>query len=247
MTELIETTSPNLAINISERPAHTLASAVEIEGVGLHTGAEVSMRLTPAEVGSGIQFVRTDLPGQPVVKASFDHVVSTNRCTTIANGPAQVHTVEHLMAALGAYRIDDVIVEISAAEPPVAGGNSVQFVRMIEEAGLVARSSVPVYHLSRPFAWQEGESSIVAIPDACYRVSYMLHYPRVPLLHSQYVSFAIDSETFKRELAPCRSFALFEEVEKLRAAGLIRGTSLESGVVIDGNRVLNEEGLHFEN
>lgn len=241
---MTECATPSLLT--SKRTAHTLGGESEIAGIGLHTGRKVVMRLLPAELGTGIRFRRTDLPGQPEIPAIFDNVQSTIRATTIGVGEASVHTVEHLLAALRAYHIDNCVIEISEAEPPVAGGCSVDFIRMIKEAGIVDQEgSVPILRLDRPVYWSEGQVHMVALPAEEYRISYTLHYPHSPALRSQYYSLAIDSESFEQELAPCRSFALYEEVEPLLEAGLIKGTSLESGVVIKGDAILSKGGLRF--
>jgi UDP-3-O-[3-hydroxymyristoyl] N-acetylglucosamine deacetylase len=246
MTDTAETTTFDADLLVGERTARTLGGAVELSGIGLHTGHRVDMRLCPAGVGEGIRFRRTDLPGQPEIPARFDCVQSTTRATTIGVGEASVHTVEHVLAALRAYHIDNAVVELSEAEPPVAGGCSVEFLRMIEEAGIEEQAaSVPILRLDQPVYWSEDEVHMVALPAEEYRISYTLHYPHSPALRSQYFSLAVDSESFKRELAPCRSFALYEEVEPLLEAGLIKGTSLESGVVIKGEAILSKEGLRF--
>ncbi len=246
---MVEVCDPQVSFDpqlvVGERKSRTLGRAVSISGVGLHTGNEVTMRLLPA-AGGGIRFRRSDLGGGIEIPALFKNVTATQRATTIGVEGAAVHTVEHVLAALRAYRVDHVVVELSEAEPPVAGGCSVEFVRMIEEAGVVEQeTTVPILRLDRPIYWSEGQVHMCALPAEEYRVSYTLHYPHVEALGSQYYSAAIDAEIFKKELAPCRSFALYEEVSALLDAGLIKGTSLDSGVVIKGDAILSKEGLRF--
>ncbi len=216
--------------------------------MGIHTGKEVSLSFCPAPEHSGIVFQRVDLPGKPTIPAEVEYVQDTSRCTTIGVGSCQVLTVEHVLAALYAYQIDNLCIQVSEGEPPVGDGSSKPFVAMIEEAGIEEQESVTsVAFLKQPVSFTQGDTHLVALPSEEYRVSYTLHYPNTPVIRSQYYSLSIDAHSFKEEIAPCRTFALYEEITKLMECGLIRGGSLENAVVIKDDVIFSKEGLRFPN
>lgn len=232
--------------NADYRKQRTLKHPVEFSGIGLHTGVEVGMRFVPAKEGTGIVFKRTDLPGQPIIPATIEYVCAHARNTTLGVSDVKIHTVEHVLAAVRAYNIDNLTIEISGIEPPVGNGSSDVFVDMIEKAGIVEQEALlPIVKLSQPVYWSEGEIHIVAIPSDCYRISYTLNYPDTKLIRSQYFSLALTSESFKREIAPCRTFSLYEEVSLLMDRGLIKGASLDNAVVIKDDTILSKGGLFF--
>jgi UDP-3-O-[3-hydroxymyristoyl] N-acetylglucosamine deacetylase len=228
------------------RKQRTLKNVAEYSGIGLHTGAEVTMRFVPTKEGMGISFKRVDLPGQPIIPATVEYVCANMRNTTLGIADVRIHTVEHVLAAIRAYNIDNIMIEINGIEPPVGNGSSDIFIDMIETSGIVEQeSSTPIVKLSHPVYWSEGEIHLVAIPSDCYRISYTLNYPDTRLLKSQYYSFALTSETFKQEIAPCRTFSLYEEVSMLMDRGLIKGASLDNAVVIKDDTILSKGGLYF--
>lgn len=228
------------------RKQQTLQRDACYTGIGVHTGEIVSLRFCPAAEGTGIVFKRIDLPGQPVIPATLEYVCDTLRCTTIGVGNVRIHTVEHVMAALSAYRIDNLCIEIDGIEPPVANGSSDVFVHMIEEAGILEQTSaVPVIKVHKPVYWSEGEIHLVALPCDGYRISYTLNYPEIPALRSQYQSLAINPQIFKSEIAPCRTFSLYKEISYLMDKNLIKGASLDNGVAIHEDVVFSKGGLFF--
>lgn len=221
---------------------------VSFSGIGIHTGAEVSLRFVPSASGTGIFFKRIDLPGQPVIPAKLEHVCDTSRSTTLGIGDVRIHTVEHVLAALKAYQIDNVSIEISNIEPPVGDGSSKVFVDMIEEAGIEEQDEkMPILTLSEPVYYSQGDVDLVALPSDEYRVSYTLSYPDSTVLSAQYCSVVVSPENFKKELAPCRTFAKYEEVSYLMDQGLIRGGSLDNAVIIKDDAVISHGGLRFSN
>jgi len=228
-------------------PSRTLKRPIELSGVGLHSGQSVNVRLLPSCGDGGISFVRVDLEGRPRVAATTSNLEPSARCTTLVERAVRVHTVEHLMAALAAAGIDQLDVEIDAEELPVAGGCSAPYVSCIEEAGVVdLEGQRPIYELKSPIYYSEGSTHLVALPADEYRVSYTLHYPMCEAIRSQYYSIGVDWLSFVQEVASCRTFAHFEELEKLRELGLIRGGSLESAVVVKDGEFVTEGGLRFE-
>lgn len=235
------TSSPTL-----KRAQRTLKKDIAFSGIGLHTGVQVSMRLLPAPPGTGLVFRRTDLAGHPTVPAQLAYVQETVRCTTLGHAGVSIHTVEHVLAAVRAYQIDNLYIELSALEPPIADGSALPFVEMIEQVGVCEQEGkVSVVSLRHPIYWSEGEMHLVALPSDHYRVSYTLSYPNTPLLRGQYYSLHVTAENFKREVAACRTFCLQHEIDALMARGLVKGGSLDNAVVIGKEGVLNEEGLRF--
>lgn len=228
------------------RKQRTLASTVEFSGVGIHTGKNVLMRFCPSEKSTGVVFKRCDLPSQPIIPATVEYVVETSRSTTLGLQDVRIHTVEHVLAAVRAYEIDNICIEINNIEPPIGNGSSDIFVEMIEKAGIVEQEGfVEPLRLKSPVYYSEKDIHIVALPSDAYQLSYTLSYPDHPLLKAQYHSLYLSSETFKKEIAPCRTFSLYEEVSYLIDKGLIKGGSLDNAVVIKGNAVFSKEGLFF--
>ncbi len=228
------------------RPQKTVGDAISYSGVGIHTGKEVSIRFCPAPENTGIVFQRVDIQGKPTIPASIDYVQDTSRSTTIGIGQVRVHTVEHVMAALRAFSIDNLVVQVTDAEPPIGDGSSKIFVEMLDEVGVSLQNHTkPILSLKQPVFFSKGETHLVALPSDRYRISYTLHYPLTPVIRSQYLSFLVTEEIFKEEIAPCRTFALYEEITTLMERGLIRGGSLENAVVIKDDVIFSKEGLRF--
>lgn len=225
----------------------TLKKEVVFSGRGVFEGQEAVVRLTPAPPDTGIVFKRVDLEGHPSIPAQLDFVSPSTRCTKLEQGKAGILTVEHLMAALRGADIDNLYVEVSGPEIPILDGSSLLFSQMIQSAGVIEQDKEKsVYRLLQPLSWSQGDTHIIALPSEEYRISYTLHYPQSPYLRSQYYSYVVDSKNFLKEIAPSRTFALYEEIEFLIQKGILKeGASLENGVVIKGNQVLNPEGVRF--
>lgn len=228
------------------RPQRTLKKQVSFSGVGIHTGKEVMLRFCPAAPNSGIVFQRVDLPGKPTIPAAVEYVQDTSRSTTIGIGECSVQTVEHVLAALSAYQIDNLCIQVTEGEPPIGDGSSQIFVDMIEEAGIEEQEATKtIARLKAPVHFTSGQTHLVALPADELRISYTLHYPNTPVIRCQYLSLVISPKTFKEQIASCRTFALYEEITYLMEHGLIRGGSLENAVVIKDNVVFSKEGLRF--
>lgn len=228
------------------RPQRTLKHQVSYSGIGIHTGKEVTLNFCPAKAHSGIVFQRVDLPGQPTVSATVENVVDTSRSTKIGNAQCSVQTVEHVLAALNAYQVDNVCVQVSEGEPPIGDGSSQTFVELIEKAEVVElKEKINVLTLEKPVHFSHGQTHLVALPSDTFQISYTLHYPDTPLIKSQYLSLEITSTSFKEKIASCRTFALYEEINYLIEHGLIKGGSLENAVVIKDDVVLSKDGLRF--
>lgn len=230
------------------RPQRTLAREAEYVGIGIHTGAIVTLRFCPAPPNTGILFRRVDLPGAPIIPASVSSVCETARSTTIGVGEAKIHTVEHVLAAVRAFNIDNLIIEVDGIEPPVGNGSSDVFVEMIEHVGIVEQEeSVTIRSLEVPVYHTEGDIHIVAVPCDTYRISYTLSYSQSKVLRSQFFSTEVNQESFVKEIAPCRTFSMYEEIAPLMERGLIKGGSLANAVIIKGDAVFSKGGLFFSN
>lgn len=213
-----------------------------ITGAGLHTGNECTMTFKPAPPDTGIRFVRTDLPGKPWVQADIDHVVDISRGTTLQDGEAKVHTVEHVLAAIAGLQIDNLLVELNNNEPPVTDGSARPYVDKLLEAGIVDQDADKVYlEIDTPMAYSEPERGVdvVVTPSDDMRITFMIDYKN-PALGTQYTTLVNLAEEFVEEFAPARTFCFLSEVEQLKEAGLIKGGGLHNAIVIydgDGGQI----------
>jgi len=213
------------------RPERTLAHTAEVRGVGLFHGADVTLRFLPADPGTGIVFVRTDLPDRPAVPARVDRVVPSERRTTIRQGAATVEMIEHVMAALAGLRIDNCVVEIDAGECPGCDGSSRTFVLALDRAGTIEQHRMrPTLVLDRSVSVREGDAVLAAVPGAPGRLTlaYHLDYgPDAPIA-AQSFCLGLSPDSFRDELAASRTFLLEPEAEALRAAGIgVRTTAAD--------------------
>lgn len=230
-------------------PAHkqkTLKKNISFSGVGVFTGQQATMNLIPAKAGHGIVFKRIDLPFQPTIPAELKYLKTSPRCTMLAHHEASVQTVEHLLAALRAYEIDNVLIEISGPEVPILDGSSGPFAEAFESVGACLQDSFkPIYKLESPVHWSKGDVHLVALPSEEYRISYTLHYPHCNFIGSQYYSIALDPKRFKEEISLSRTFSLYQEITPMIEKGLVKGGSLENGIVFDESGVMNPDGLRY--
>lgn len=210
----------------------TLASEYKLNGVGLHTGKQVSMTLKPAPVNTGFVFIRTDLEGTPHIEADANYVTSTERGTTIEKKGVRIHTTEHLLAALTGMDLDNVYIEIDNSEVPILDGSSKFFVEAIEKAGIVEQDEDREYYVVKDivtFTDPETGSEITAIPSDEYQVTTMVDFG-TKVLGTQNASIKSLSE-FKDQIANARTFSFLHEIEYLLDAGLIKGGDLSNAIV----------------
>ena len=230
------------------RAAYTLQNKVTAKGIGLFTGVEVEISLLPAPEGSGIVFQRVDLEGSPQFQVNLALVQGTPRCTIVGNEIFSVQTIEHLMATLAAYQIDNVLIQLSGPEVPIFDGSSLVFMQMLDQAGIVSqKESKQIYYLQRPVVCSKNDAILIALPSEEFKISYTLHYPNDSCIGTQFYSTQIQKELFEKNIAPCRTFSVYEEIAPLIEKGLLKGGSLENAVVIKNNQVMNPEGLRFAN
>jgi len=214
-------------------------------GVGVHTGAHVRVAVRPASPDVGILFVRTDIKDRDnVVRVSAEAVLQTRLGTVIANDAgASVSTIEHLMAALSALAIDNVIVELDGPEVPILDGSAEVFIQFLDRAGR-RRQEAPrrFIEILEPVEVIEGDKRAALLPCDTFEMAFEIAFDAAPI-GRQSVDLEITEQSFREELADGRTFGFLKDVEALRAAGLARGASMDNAVVLDGDRVLNPEGL----
>jgi UDP-3-O-[3-hydroxymyristoyl] N-acetylglucosamine deacetylase len=229
---------------LSELYQHTLAGPAICAGVGLHSGEHVRLSIRPAPAGSGIVFIRTDLDGDNRVPVSAEAVVQSRLCTVISNeAGVTVATIEHLMAALCALDIDNAVIELDGAEVPIMDGSALPFVQLLDRAGRRRQEAERGYiEILDTVEVIEGDKVSRLSPADQFEMAFEIEFS-TPLIGRQRIDLAVDEDSFREELADCRTFGFLSEVEALRAAGLARGGSMDNAVVIDGDRLLNPEGL----
>lgn len=223
----------------------TIHREVSITGKSLHTGTEVTLVLKPAPEDHGIVFKRVDLFGKPEIHPRIECVGDLVRNTTITEGHAQIHTVEHVLSALSGMGVDNVLIEMDAGEPPILDGSAKRFVNLIQEAEPVEQAKERVYfELKEPVSVTEGNRSLIALPYNGLKITCTSADDRG--IHTQHLSLDIDPETYQAQLAPARTFTIFEDIEELLKLGKIQGGSLDSAIVIKGDKILSQEPLRFE-
>jgi UDP-3-O-[3-hydroxymyristoyl] N-acetylglucosamine deacetylase len=223
----------------------TLKETVSCEGIGLHGGETVSLVLNPANPDTGIVFHRTD--ADAVIPARWDHVVDTRMCTVLGNlDGVCVGTVEHLMAALAGCGIDNVEVVLDGPEVPIMDGSSEPFVRLIHSVGVVEQDAPRrVIRVHKEISVAVGDSAASLAPGDCLDLNVEIDF-QSKAVSRQSLSVGLMNGSFCKELSRARTFGFLHEVEQLRAAGLAKGGSLENAVVVNGDEILNEEGLRFD-
>ena len=227
----------------------TLKNAIGCSGVGLHTGAKVTMMISPAEADSGILFKRTDISGgQAIIAGSWRNVVKSKLCSAVGNeGGVEIKTIEHLMAAFAGLGIDNALVEISGPEIPIMDGSAAPFVFLIECAGILEqeppRRAIKVL---KPVIVSEDHCEAALMPGDGFSVAFEIQF-NSPLVASQDHYVELTDGAFKAEISSARTFGFEHEVAALRAGGMLLGGSLDNAVVVSGERVLNDSGLRYGN
>ena len=228
---------------------HSIRKEVSIAGVGLHTGLDCTTTFKSADVNTGIRFVRTDLEDFPPILADIDHVVDISRGTTIAQNDHQVHTVEHILAAVSGLGIDNLLIELSAKEPPVMDGSAKPFVEVLLQAGLVEQSAErKVLVIDKTVSYSDPGKSIDmhVLPSEAFRITFMMDYHHLTRNGTQTMSVYSMEEDFVKRIAPARTFCLFSEVEQLKDQDLAKGGSLENALVFVDRPIAPGEIEHLK-
>ncbi len=224
----------------------TLKNKISCTGIGLHSGEKIKMTMSPAPPDSGIVFVRADLPNRPEIKACLENVSHTRLATTLGRDGVMIGTVEHLLAAMAGLGVDNVRVELSGPEVPVMDGSAAPFVYLVKSAGVAAQDRFKKFILVRkPFSVSEGDKSVSVCPAKEFSVDYTIDFDH-PLIQSQSLDFRFSDAAFERELSRARTFGFLHEVEYLKKNGLAQGGSLDNAIVIDRFRIMNQDGLRFQ-
>ena len=212
---------------------HTIKASVQLSGIGLHTGREVTMTFVPAPPHHGFKFKRVDLPEEPLINADTDHVISTNRGTTIRSGAAQVSTIEHSLSALCGLEIDNVLIEIDGPEVPILDGSARLFIEALAKVGREEQDAEREYlEIVEPISFRDEVTGaeLLALPANHFQVTTMIDF-NSPVLGPQYASLD-DMADYVTEIAPCRTFVFLHELEKLLSQNLIKGGDLDNAIVI---------------
>jgi UDP-3-O-[3-hydroxymyristoyl] N-acetylglucosamine deacetylase len=223
----------------------TLKDEVGCTGIGLHTGEKVKINLRPAPGDTGVRFVRTDLDGHPMVEVRLDNVFDTTLATTIGSDGCKVATIEHLMAAFFGLGIDNVVVELDGPEVPIMDGSAAPFLFLIKSVGVKEQKEPKRFIvIKKPFKVDDGNRSVAIYPSKELKISYMIDFQH-PLLRNQEYELTFSGGDFSREISRARTFGFLRDVQTLKENGLAKGGSLDNAVVIDDFRIINEDGLRF--
>jgi len=224
----------------------TLSRPVACTGIGLHSGRRINLCLRPAEPDTGVVFKRTDIPDSPLIPGDVNAVVSTEMCTTVGSGGACVATVEHLMSALAGVGVDNVLVEVDAPEIPVMDGSSAPFVFLLKHTGLKSQDQPRKYFaVRREVCVSEGDKFLKVLPADHFSVDYTIEFDH-PLIRRQRMVYSQKNGSYDRQLSRARTFGFLSEFRRLQEANLALGGSLDNAVVVDDYRVLNDDGLRFD-
>ena len=214
-------------------------------GIGLHSGQSVTLTLKPAPTNTGVVFINRNGKDGASLAASVEHVVPTELCTAISGKGFQVKTIEHILAALAGLDIDNVYVEVDAAEAPAMDGSAAHFVRLIRSAGIVPQNRrQPYLKITRPLEVVDGARRVRIEPSSTTKITYSIHYNH-PLIQTQTYFYEHSAHAFEREIADARTFGFLQEVEALWARGLGQGGNLDNTIVLSQDGILNESGLRF--
>lgn len=223
----------------------TIKKEVRCSGVGVHSGVKVNLTIRPAPANHGIRFVRTDLPDTPAISAIFNRVVDTSLATVIGNEGAIVSTIEHLMASFAGLSIDNAIVEIDGYEMPIMDGSASVFTKAILSGGILELDSPRCFFIvTRPFELEEFGKSVRVEPYPSFRLTCAIDFNH-PLIGQQSYTIDLDSDSFTKEISQARTFGFYKDIEHLKRYGLARGATLDTGIAIDNDTIMNKEGLRF--
>lgn len=226
----------------------TLKKQISSTGVGLHNGEKVTLTLKPAAIDAGIVFKRTDLPGAPTIQAQADTVRDTRMCSALEHNGARVSTVEHLMSALAGLGIDNVMIEVTASEIPIMDGSAGPFIYLLQQAGVLEQPAAKKFiRIKKLVEVKEGDKWVKFEPYHGFKMDFTIDFAH-PVFENSGSNVKIDfkDNSYIKEISRARTFGFMHEVEYLRANGLARGGSLDNAIVLDEYRILNRDGLRYE-
>lgn len=226
----------------------TLKKQISATGVGLHNGEKVTLTLQPAAIDTGIVFKRADLPGAPTIQAQPDAVRDTRMCSALEHNGARVSTVEHLMSALSGLGVDNVMIEVTASEIPIMDGSAGPFIYLLQQAGVVEQPAAKKFiRIKKLVEVKEGDKWVKFEPYHGFKMDFTIDFAH-PVFENSGSNVKIDfkDNSYIKEISRARTFGFMHEVEYLRANGLARGGSLDNAIVLDEYRILNRDGLRYE-
>ncbi len=225
----------------------TLSQPITIDGVGLHTGINVSMKLIPAEADFGIKFYRTDQTSNNIIDAIWSNVTNTLLSTTISNNyKTSVSTIEHLMSALSGLHIDNLKIEINGPEVPIMDGSSKDFVNLIETIPVKKLNKKrKIIKIKKNLKVERDDTFVELKPNKQFSIDFEIDFPS-KIISKQSCYLQLVNGNYKSDIASARTFGFEKDVDKLRSNGLALGGSLDNAVVIGDNKILNKEGLRFK-
>ena len=222
----------------------TISRTIEISGIGLHTGAAVNLKLRPAPENTGYVFVRTDLDNFEI-PASVEYISHCSYATTLLRKGVVLSTCEHLLAALRGYGVDNCFIELDNLEIPILDGSSENFIEFIERAGTVEQNAPRRFlKILEPVEYVDGDRRMSIEPSDRYEIECAIDFPH-PFIKKQTYNFALENDSFGREIASARTFGFTREIEMLRKANLALGGSLDNAIVLTDDGMLNEQPLRF--
>jgi len=226
---------------------HTIKNSISIVGKGLHSGKEVKLTFCPAAENSGITFKRTDISPQVSIKVSPDKIQETMLCTMLVEHDVKISTIEHVLSALSALEIDNVIIELNAEEVPIVDGSASPFVFLLQSAGIIAQATPRRYLLVKKAVRVEQDDKFVELsPHSGFQLNVSIDFQHPAISNtSKQVEFEFSPISYSKEVARARTFGFAAQLEQLHNQGLALGASLENAVGLDDNGVINEEGLRF--
>ena len=220
---------------------HSIAKPATVQGTGLHTGVAVTAKLLPADEGTGVRFRRTDLDSPLEIAAGLETVSQSERRTSLGEGDAVVHTVEHVMAAVAAHQIDDLVIELDGPEPPAGDGSAAPYFRALADAGVTeVGGAATVYRPNAPVVVRQGEATYLVAPSDQLRLTVTIEWDH-PAVGRQSGAYDITSEAFERELAAARTFGFLAEADALRERGLALGASQENTIALSDTEVVGTQ------
>lgn len=226
----------------------TLKNEIRATGVGLHTGQKIYLTLRPAPVDSGIVFRRVDLDPIVEIEAKATNVGDTTLSTTLMKGDVRVSTVEHLLSAMAGLGIDNAIVDLSAAEVPIMDGSAGPFVFLIQSAGILEQPAAKKFiRIKKEITVTDGDKVATLLPFDGFKVSFTIDFDH-PVFKGKKLDAVVDfsSTSFVKEISRARTFGFMHEIEYLRSKGLAKGGSVDNAIVVDKYRIVNEDGLRYE-
>ena len=223
----------------------TIRKRVTVEGIGIHTGKAARLNFCPAPANTGVHFKRTDLKGQPSLRAHVSNVQATGYATTLGGPDFSVSTVEHCLSTLSALRIDNLTIELDGPEIPIGDGSALPFYEALSSAGFIELDYPRQYlYIQDPIFFGDDQKNACVVPYNGLRISFTIDFPH-PKVGHQTLDLDINVNTFARDIAPARTFGFLKDVQALQSRGLALGGSLDNAIVLDDEKVLNPEGLRF--